>query len=224
MPVIGVEEKFSLMNRDRTDLEDRLRQLGFSMFKKVNMVDWYFDNWNYDLLRRDCWLRCRDTGTSSQWQLKCGQTSHARTAVYEEIDGVQAAEFACSLLTRPKLDQFHGYIIPTHNRPSEPVLPISDSGLTSFAKIDTHRSSWKVAAGKFRALTVDLDATNFEYAVGEVEAIVEDAEHIDSARELVQELIQEIGGESDKAAGKLEYYLQMNRPEVYKICIDCNVL
>jgi thiamine-triphosphatase len=226
MPVLEVEEKFSLMNRNLTELEGRLRELGFVMFKQVNMVDWYFDTAAYDLLRHDNWLRCRETATSSQWQLKRGQTdqSTSNATVYEEVEGVQAVELACSLLSKAARCQADEIRASIHSDHSIPVIPISYSGLTPFARILTQRSSWKVAAGRFRDLTVDLDATDFEYAVGEVEAVVEDAAHVDSARRRIKDLIHEIGGASDKAAGKLEYYLQTNRPDIYQICIVCRVL
>jgi len=99
-----------------------------------------------------------------------------------------------------------------------------------FAKILTQRSSWKVDEGgserKFRNLSVDLDATDYGYAVGEVEAVVKDELEVENARNEIQELIQAIcnGDSETKAVGKLEYYLQAKRPEVFQICIDSGVL
>lgn len=227
--VLEVEEKFSLMDRNMAELEDRLRELGFRASEQVSMVDWYFDNGNYDLLRQDCWLRWRETAVDGQWQLKRGQVKQSTTTVYQEIEGVQAVELACSLLPqRAEAGQGRPTINCDH---PIPLLPFPNLGLTPFARIVTQRSSWKVAAGKFRDLTVDLDATDFGYTVGEVEAVVEDKDATTSARKLVQarklvhELIQETGGSaSGRVAGKLEYYLQRNCPDVFQICIDCGVV
>ena len=242
MPSLEVEEKFSLMNRDPAEITDRLHELGFSLAGEANFADYYYDivaENAFELLRQDCWLRFRDVkGGRGVWQLKRGQPcqsagSNAAT-VYEEIEGNDAVKVACSLLSgSPKASTIGSSSgstpFPCFEDDNAPVLPIAGTGLAPFAMIATRRSSWKVADNheqdKYRGLTVDLDATDFDYAVGEVEVLVEDTNQVVDARRRIRALIEDIGGLSNtKAEGKLEYFLQKHRPEVYQICIDSGVL
>jgi len=241
MPFLEVEEKFSLTNRDPSELADRLQGLGFSLAGEGEFADFYYDivaENAFELLRQDCWLRFRDVkGGESVWQLKRGQpcqtsagTNNVAT-VYEEIEGIDAVKVACSLLSGSSTIDSNSSStpFPCSEDVNTPVLPIAGTGLAPFAMIATRRSSWKVADSqkqdKYRGLTVDLDATNFDYAVGEVEVLVADTNQVIDARRRIRALIEDIGGLSNtKAEGKLEYFLQKHRPEVYQICIDSGVL
>jgi len=246
MPSLEVEEKFSLIDRDLSELEDVLGENGFELAGEATIVDWYLDiteNDSFELLRQDCWLRCRESKGQRTWQLKRGQTaSNSKSAqassgsvVYEEIEGAGAVKVACSLL---KMNNDGGSVFSIEEgfKDETPSIRFADKCLDSFAKIVTHRSSWKVpplSAPKeqsemniFRDLCVDLDVTDFDHAVGEVEALVQDPSEVEGARKQIKKLIDKIGGSSSnkKAEGKLEYFLRRNRPEVYQICISCGVL
>jgi len=74
---------------------------------------------------------------------------------------------------------------------------------------------------------VDLDTSDFGYTVDEVEAIVEDEDDIEQAQAAARSLIAELIGDAwsmSTAQGKLEYYLEKNRPDVYDMLMDCGVM
>lgn len=242
MVAIEVEQKFAVSNAGPHVLED----LGFAPRSKtpVVMTDWYFDDDNFSLLRRDCWLRHRalvsastdetttttTTRTHGSWQLKVGSGgSGSRTTVYTEIEGREAVEEALS-----NLDSFKGMVLnlpaallSDRTTPTILLSMLPNSSLTAFARIGTFRSSWTRTDELFRSIKIDLDSTDFGYAVGEVEIEVSDPALVERARERVQEVIRAISGplkESEKTMGKLEYYLVHHRPDVYQIAVVCNVI
>ena len=231
--VLEIEEKFSLNNQNLESFKSHLSSLGFKPEKTVSMTDWYFDLPSYQLVRQDCWLRYRSLRNQGQWQLKIGQPdSHGSSTVYEEVEGADALKMVCEMVATGSSEQLK----PLENDAkisydkvwTVPEFP-EDIGMVPFARIFTERESWKcpVQDGEL-ALSIDLDSTDFGYAVGEVETVVEKDSEIPAARQAIRELIDKIktNQESDDAVatGKLEYYLQMNRPALYDLCLKSGVL
>jgi thiamine-triphosphatase len=110
-----------------------------------------------------------------------------------------------------------------------PPPPVAIPGLHTFARIVTHRSSWSLprdddgdVAGA--VVVVDLDTTDFGYAVGEVERLVTKASDIEAARRDLQTWLETVLGKDALAGpppvGKLEYYLQTQQPHVYNILVE----
>lgn len=232
-----VEEKFSLMNQNISNVDEQLHQLGFRSSSCIKMADFYYDSVHFDLIRQDCWLRYRDTNMGSFWQLKRGQQQQltslpattGATTVYEETEGNRALELVATLLLNKDQSRmgFTDHASPALVGPQDFVLPpqISKLGLSAFAEIVTQRSSWQADHGKFSRLTVDLDATEDGYALGEVETVVQEMGQVQEARLLVHELIHTLQIRTkDKTIGKMEYYLQRHRPDVHKLCVDCGVV
>lgn len=232
---IEVEQKFTMTRVGPQILKD----LGFvSVCSDKAMTDWYFDDESFSLLRQDCWLRLRalgDSGNKSsngKWQLKVGNGSGSATTVYTEIEGPEAVADALS----NKFDNFDGELLPklpddyrkievTDSRTS--TVADSQCQLVAFARIGTYRSSWKLLDERFGSINIDLDSTDFEYAIGEVEIEVDTHDLVPSARKKIQEVVEAVSGRSnttEKPMGKLEYYLFHQRPDVYKICVDCGVI
>jgi thiamine-triphosphatase len=250
---LEVEQKFALLDRNLEDMKARLGQAGFELDTVKEMVDWYFDVEGSVLTRRDCWLRYRqllssDADQTGQWELKRGQTRtiHSKDetestesttlTVYEEIEGVAAVTTACSVLS----DFNFSPISSSSSTPNTtsttstgnfqdhlvPKLDIPNTGLKPFARIVTQRSSWKSTDKcNWENLSVDLDTTDFGYAVGEVERVVHRQEDVEAARTQVQALIAELcNGVSDPAVGKLEYFLKRNRPDIYQACVESGTM
>jgi thiamine-triphosphatase len=225
---IEVEQKFSLNDRNTEDVKIRLKGLGFAPSDSIEMTDWYFDVPSYDVLRKDCWLRYRSQSTNQgQWQLKKGQSDHVGSStVYEEVEGMDAVKMACDLVSSSPKDKpgfsYEGFTVPD--------FPVSGTSFFPFARIFTQRTTWKNTDKEDQAcLSVDLDTTDFGYAVGEVEVVVEDRTDIDSARLRIRSLIESLRDADEdedppQATGKLEYYLQRNRPLLYGICLESGVI
>mmetsp|Transcript_10872 Transcript_10872/g.16086 ORF Transcript_10872/g.16086 Transcript_10872/m.16086 type:complete len:117 (-) Transcript_10872:54-404(-) len=107
--------------------------------------------------------------------------------------------------------------------------------------IETRRTCWAIlnfdspaVDSDFVGLTVDLDGTNFGYAVGEVETIVYSEDKIASAKERVSKLVSKLssddesenvgGGAPVPTAGKLETYMIEHRRDHYDACIKAGVM
>ena len=238
--LLEVEEKFNLMDRNLNELKLQLTKLGFVEKRSIEMEDWYFDDSNYSLTRQDCWLRFRKIGDDKkdgQWELKRGRQRHNQSTVYEEIEGLQGFDTAFSLLL-PSQSASAAEAIIMFDECSEPssvpTLPRNDSNLRPFARIWTQRSSWKSLLGRFSTLSIDLDATDYGHAVGEVEALVSNEQQVPKAQALIRELLSELlphdYGETLPIApkkcikGKLEAYIELNRPKMYEILVDAGIL
>ena len=242
-----VEQKFAITAQDG-DLRDRLIRAGLVESNSKEMVDWYFDvpRNDYPLIRQDCWLRYRSSTSSSsssssslmgQWELKRGTSrdtkSKSKATVYEEIEGEEALLQARELIEAFQASQnTRGgakHAAPNlHQQDEIPQSPIEITGLAPLARIVTHRSTWRLAKQTDKLFVVDLDSTDFQYAVGEVETVVTDQSQIEAAQEELQQWLRNVLGEAalqgPPPMGKLEYYLSMQRPEILKILVEAGLM
>jgi len=221
---LEVEQKFAV-DGNVSHVETRLMELGFRKRGEIDMVDWYFDtpDPNWTLTPKDCWLRCREIEKESTWQLKRGRRHQGGATVYEEIEGEGAIEGCISMIS----DKSEGVEVPEeYEGQAIPKLPRPFAGLVPFARIETHRSSWKFSgeSESYDGLTVDLDGTQYGYMVGEVEAVEHDDSDIPLAQDrigsLVQKILQDKNASSQTPVGKLEHYLIRHRPNHYKACVE----
>ncbi|KAL7579842.1 hypothetical protein ACA910_004855 [Epithemia clementina (nom. ined.)] len=172
-----------------------------------------------------------------QWELKRGQQKQSgdesqyaqRTTVYEEIVGEDAVDLVRSVLLDIEAGKPISKTLLLKDAGGEehfaeqtarladafkPGIPSTLPGLKPFARIVTHRSSWKVPKShpdsngnkeeqrsKYDCLTVDLDQTDFGYNVGEVEMLVpittsdndgDQDSRVQKAKLLIQELIDHL--------------------------------
>lgn len=303
--VLEMEQKFTVSS----DTVPRLKELGFEKVIDYDMVDWYYDfqqeqeeECKYPLIKRNAWLRYRQLlpaqesmnetkqNMGGQWQLKIGSEDcdpNEQTTSYREIVDDMAIKSVRAMNLPNKEWIAAGNELPNDNEEMDglaaPSPPQELQGLSSFACIVTHRSSWKrsdkitpadmknnspVSAvgdaadtgdslvgspnSSSLSLSVDLDETNFGYNVGEVEIVIPLprvatanglADSLDpanstslstvqqqrhQARRMIQELIDQLTGHSNQysteeeneiaaATGKLEYYLQRQRPKIFQI-------
>ena len=240
-------------------IEVRLASLRFRRSGvDVRFTDWYFDlpGPDWALSVRDCWLRYRDVTPTDKsnaprgvWQLKRGRRSLGRsedsTTVYEEIEGEAAISAALAMIPADKDGRefamiqadrgfggyFGGEVVPS--------LP-AGCGLVPFARFETTRSGWTIPdiadgdagdlSSQFHGLSVDIDSTDFGYAVGEVEAVVGREEEVSNAQNRIGSLTKQIIGEGSydhngqSTPGKLETYLMQRNPYLYKACLDAGVM
>jgi adenylate cyclase class IV len=230
--LIEVEQKFVLSDGSASStIQSKLQDLGMQQRgEQFLMVDWYFDLAVPTLTPRDNWLRYRtinEAKAGGTWQLKKGQRQHEGGAtVYQEIEGDEAVRETLSMIpvqsvvatTSPIMIDYEGYRIP--ELPGDP----SSCGLllVPFCRIETKRSSWGFP-NEQHGLTVDLDATNFGYMVGEVEMVVETNEEVDAARQQIKDFLRQLIPTQEvrqPAVGKLERYLMEHRPEHYQACVE----
>lgn len=248
LPEYEVEQKFALTSVE--NIETRLRDLGFvpsTSTPEIEMVDWYWDDATdqWQLTTQDNWLRFRHvTDKPGEWQLKLrrripSETKEEPSVVYEEIVGTEAITAAVSKLSleenngiNVKNDTLYKDFLHEHanDLPKEMTQNDGTPQMTPFAKIVTRRSTWipsKDEQQTFQDIKVDLDATNFDYAVGEVEVVVHDETEIADAQQRVNQFVVQLTQEPEMAkppVGKLEYYLMQNRPDHYQALLDREIL
>ena len=226
MTQLEIEQKFPLA--DSSDLEPRLKSLGFVPKDTTVFVDWYFDTECNYLTTRDCWLRYRARGDKGQWELKQGRVIDQDSAtVYEEHEGDKAVSLSLSLISkvpaptiRNSSRTFDGFEAPT------PPGDVAQR-LSPFCRLETTRSSWIVNPENkdsiYSGFAVDLDSTNTGHAVGEVETLVQSDADIPEARAQVKDLISKLtvddASDDGPAVGKLEHFLKKFRPEHYDACV-----
>jgi len=247
--MLEVEQKFQLLSLDNEEtIVSRLKAMGFvEMGPPKKFTDWYFDDpATFRLSLSDHWLRYREmvnTTTTGKWELKRRRdngSSASSSTVYEELEGHVAIETALSFLSSATEMNTNSILVDDDNTGdfegfTIPVLPtdVPHSLLAPFCRMETTRSSWKKNGS---AIQVDLDTTDTNYAVGEVEIIVESEDEIPQAKVDIQTVIDDLllllHKENDKATtsssgsppGKLEHYLQTFRPAHYQVLIDSGVL
>lgn len=244
-----VEQKFAITAQDvgtTVDLRDRLIRAGLVESNSKEMVDWYFDvpSNDYPLIRQDCWLRYRSSTSSSsssslkgQWELKRGTIrdtkSNSKATVYEEIEGeqalLQARELIETFQARQNTSDGAKHDAPNLYQQHEiPQSPIEITSLAPLARIATQRSTWRSAKQTDKLFVVDLDSTDFQYAVGEVETVVTDQSQIEAAQEELQQWLRNVLGETalqgPPPMGKLEYYLSTQRPEILEILVEAGLM
>ena len=234
---LEVEEKFALSAESLPLVRARLRELMFVEGPEKRMVDWYFDDEYCNLLRNDCWLRYRKVGEGEgAWQLKRGaekDPGNSRSTVYDELDGNNALEATRDILIDATSMNGKKQLFTPIQEQGIPLLPssLSEFNLLPYSSIKTSRASWERSkddsGGK---IAVDLDSTDFGYAVGEVEVCVARAEQVEGAKKAIRELVKDlvprsrINEDSIQVEGKLEYYLEHQQPLLYKACVDFGVL
>lgn len=223
----------------------------------TTFADWYFDDLSsLRLSLQDTWLRYRETEKSDgEWQLKRGQLpllrgsvkTNSKSTVYEEIEGLEAVQIALSILQRDDDDdekalytgEKEDHIMTDDNITMKdcfqaPVLPTGHPhSLKPFVRLVTTRTSWILTEAADGGdswsgnIQVDLDTTNTNYAVGEVETVVDTNDDVLEAQAVVQRIIEGIigsDGSSQPAMGKLEHFLIQYRPNHYECLIKAGVL
>ena len=254
---IEVEEKFALPpDGSWSSVENKLMQLGFVPRSggTIKFTDTYYDlaapNWC--LTPRDCWLRFRgqrinEADSSSptlwrgEWQLKVRRENihdvGAATA-YEEVEGDEALKRASEVLADAAVSH-----VKNRDDSKDQLLegaPEAPDGLVPFAQFETSRSSWIVSndaksSSEYVGLTVDIDATDFGYGVGEVEALLKKEDDMADTRKRIGKLVEQISGaianKNDDLSvsphlpplGKLETYLLERSRDHYETIIAAGI-
>lgn len=190
--------------------EEKLLALGATLEGRSSFRDRYYDTPNWGLTLADHWLRERE---GAGWELKCppqlledsssGCATHLPTGSqrprdlphglqplegggrlgaatqYQEVTCAQAIlTHVCGLLGVAPLAAWH----------NDMARAVSELGLEEFASFVTCRRRYRLGN-----LHVDLDAADFGYNVGEVEAVVGQLENVSEATAWIQALGSQLG-------------------------------
>ncbi|XP_052047415.1 thiamine-triphosphatase [Apodemus sylvaticus] len=209
--LIEVERKFA----PGPDTEEKLQELGATLEYQVTFRDTYYDTSELSLMLADHWLRQRE---GSGWELKCpGVTGLSGPHnAYVEVTSESAI-----------VAQLFQLLGSGEQETAGVAAVLGPLKLQEVASFITTRSSWKLAASGTREqeplLTVDLDSTDFGYAVGEVEAMVREKAEVPAALEKISSVSSMLGVPAqEKVPAKLMVFLQRFRPRDYERLLDAD--
>lgn len=193
--MIEVEKTFSL---DEETASRLIRQATFQ--KSVTLKDIYYDTADYQLTKRDWWLRSRN----GRFELKTvygeERPIHERTHDhYRELE------------TEEAIKQALGW---NDQRPFVEVL--TDNGYLPFATIVTKRRKYQ--SGDFH---IDLDEMDFGYACADIEQVVDEAQ-VETATAAIEAFAKQLGLQRT-TAGKVIEYLKRHRPDHYRALKEAGV-
>lgn len=197
--MIEVEQKF-LVSPVQLDLI-----LAQSEFVKESVfIDIYYDTPDWSLTKSDVWLRQRG-GT---WELKVpldGVSKDKATNHYEEIQPEQAIR---DFLQLTKQGDLWADLLNYNYRP--------------FCQLETTRRKYQQAE-----FIIDVDvvrASNFHYALMEVELLVDDVKELAIAKDKILTWAKDHNLELKPIYGKVIAYLQQEKPEHFQALVDSGTI
>ncbi|XP_050999057.1 thiamine-triphosphatase [Acomys russatus] len=207
--LIEVERKFA----PGSDTEERLQELGATLEHRVTFRDTYYDTSELSLMLSDHWLRQRD---GSGWELKCPGLAGISGPHNEYVELTSESAVVARLFELLGAEA---------QGPAGVAAVLGKLKLQGVASFVTTRSSWKLALAHEQEplLRVDLDSTDFGYAVGEVEVVVHQKAEVPAALEKIASVCNMLGVPAqEKAPAKLMVYLQRFRPRDYEHLLKAN--
>lgn len=197
--MIEVEQKFLV---DRDQLENLLKTVRF--IKEFSFVDTYYDTPDYALSKDDIWLRQRDRA----WELKVpldGQKKDYLTNQYEEI--VADEQIRQFLQIDSKQDLAQALLLYNY-RP--------------FCELKTVRRKYQ--QGEFNIDVDVVSGENFNYALIEVELLVDSSADVEIAKTKILTWAKEHGLAVKSVFGKVILYLQQQRPQHFQALVNSGTI
>ncbi|XP_029422692.1 thiamine-triphosphatase isoform X2 [Nannospalax galili] len=209
--LIEVERKFV----PGPGTEERLQELGGILEHQVTFRDTYYDTSELSLIRSDHWLRLRE---GSGWELKCPGPARVSGPHNEYTELTSESAIVAQLFELLGAEGLEAASV---------VAVLAPLKLLEVASFVTKRSSWKLvfsgAEEQEPLLRVDLDTTDFGYAVGEVEVLVHEKAAVPAALEKIVSFSSKLGVPAqEKAPAKVQVYLQRFRPQDYQRLLEAN--
>ena len=201
--MIEIEKKFLLTDEQKNKLLDGAQSLGLKIVE-----DSYLDTDTFALTTNDLWFRERDGAYELKAPLKSGSGSYTATNRYNEITDVE------------EISQVLGFDNGLNFETS-----LSRAGIKKFMTIHTSRQSYEK-----QGFHIDVDAATypgsaFEYAVAEIELLVNSESEADEADRRIVEFANTFDLTTDQVVlGKVAAYLKAEKPEHYKALVSAGVL
>lgn len=172
---VEVERKFKVT----ADTKIKLVEFGAELHKERAFLDRYYDNPDYSLTLKDCWLRQRN----GSWELKVVSGKLIKLASqYQEIT---------------KSNEIVDFLVNHFHRADLSNVPINQViqrlNLEPFVEFTTTRQTYFLPE-----CTIDLDLTDFGYQVGEIEVMASDTSQIPRALNTITLMAEKLGNISLK--------------------------
>ncbi|XP_054433816.1 thiamine-triphosphatase [Pteronotus mesoamericanus] len=207
--LIEVERKFV----PGPETEKRLQELGGTLEHRLTFRDNYYDTPELSLMRADHWLRQRE---NSGWELKCPGPSGLSGPHNEYRELTAEPAIVAQLYEVLGVEVLGAWGV---------TAVLGPLRLQEVASFVTNRSAWKLVLSRADKeeppLRVDLDTADFGYAVGEIEALVQEEAEVPAALEKIDKLSSMLGVlAQERAPAKLIMYLQRFRPQDYQRLLE----
>lgn len=174
-----VEKKFKIP----PDFTAVLLEQGWKYLEEIHLKDTYFDTEAYELVRNDHWLRQRGT----KWQLKCPTTQKPSTFI--RIDRYEEIETEKNIFERVRIVLNVAANILFDEKTNNVAQVF---GLKPIAEVESFRTKYRL--GSF---TIDLDRTNFDYELGEIELMCETEDEMPEATAKIFDMAGKLGELND---------------------------
>ena len=196
--MIEVEIKFPLIKNN-----EQLITADAKFIAENKVVDLYYDNPSRQLTLADRWLRCRN----GQFEFKVPvDNNHKNTT------------FVARRYTELTTDQEILHALKLSSQDLSTAL--EQNNYTPFATINTTRLSYE-----YGDIHIDIDRTDFGYAIGEVERLITDPGQIkDAEKELKRFLSERHIAYSHGRMGKVALYLQKHKPDHFHLLVKAGVI
>lgn len=201
--MIEIEKKFLLTAQQQSDLLE-----GAEAHDLKLVEDSYLDTETFALTTNDLWFRERDGAYELKVPLKSGSGSYASTNRYHELTDIE--EIARELGFDAGLDF---------------ETSLSRAGISKFISLTTSRQSYEKAGFHIDVDAITYADSTFEYAVAEIELLIEDEEGADEADRRIVEFAKQFDLVTDQVIlGKVAAYLKSESPQHYAALVDAGVL
>jgi adenylate cyclase class IV len=186
---LEIERKF--LFDVNSNIEEKLNKIGAVLIETMSLKDEYYDNVsNHFLTLNDSWLRLRN----SMWQLKYpykSKTNDENTDNYLELS--KDSEILDYIINLSKSYFDEKLINYDSLNDSTMECLINKLNLTPFASINSMRKTFQID----NDIRIDLDITDFDYRVGEIEVILDknksNKDEIEKSIEKINQIANNLG-------------------------------
>ena len=184
--MIEVEKKFQ-------PTEEQLKMLlaGAEFLGEKEYTDIYYDLPDLSFYKRE--LRLRKRNDDYELKIQISDSKQHKAVFNEEV--TESGE----ILARLGFDR------------NDNLEKIIRENLVILCTIKTKRKKYRV--GEFE---IDVDETDFDYNICEIELMVESEANINEAEQKILTLAEHFGFSTKKLPGKVAECLRKTRPEIYK--------
>lgn len=196
--MIEVEIKFPLIKNNEQLITADAKFMG-----EKQVTDVYYDNPAKKLTLADQWLRCRN----GQFELKIPVDKFTKNSAF-------VARRYSELTTDREI------MVALYLSGENLASALEHQDYAPFATVNTTRRSYQ-----HDPYHIDIDRTDFGYALGEVERLITDpAQAQKTEREIQQFLADRHIAYSQGHIGKVAHYLQKHDPEHFHLLIEAGVI
>lgn len=240
---LEVERKFNFSTKDAAALAAAVLAMGGERRGQKRFVDEYLDTPDFALSRQDWWLRLRGGVGLRHLQLKVpniGACSSGGHAVYDELAGLAVLRRLAGAGHVPQaaLASFESSAATEGSgaaaTPPTPPAEAAESsealkralGLCTLGRFETTRQMLRLGR-----VSVDLDSTDFEYSVGELEVLCKHAAEVPAARRDIDLLMARLriapqGRQAGRGGGppsKLHEHSRLHNPRHFAAMCEVGI-